>query len=104
MLIDLKTERPISLKDACVHPLIVRGHRDKNGAAYSTLWRWHKSGLNGVLLETVRIGSTLCTTEEALIRFFQKLPTGAPLPPVITDKDQKRAHQLAKQRLAAAGI
>lgn len=46
----------------------------------STLYRWASRGLRGVVLETIQIGGTTCTTEEALQRFFDELRiTHAPI-------------------------
>src|SRR5262249_19645915 len=39
----------------------------------SCLFRWAKYGLRGVRLETLRVGGTLCTSREALERFFARL-------------------------------
>ena len=36
-------------------------------------FRWAKHGLRGVRLETIRVGGTLCTSREALERFFARL-------------------------------
>src|SRR5215218_6562183 len=47
----------------------------------TTLWRWSSRGVrarNGqtVRLETIRIGGTTCTSDEALARFFSALSAG----------------------------
>jgi hypothetical protein len=39
----------------------------------ATAFRWAKDGVRGVKLETIRVGGTLCTSVEALQRFFEKL-------------------------------
>jgi hypothetical protein len=39
----------------------------------ATLYRWAKTGCRGVVLETIQIGATKCTSREALERFFEKL-------------------------------
>lgn len=39
----------------------------------STLYRWASNGLKGVVLETVQVGGTTCTSQEALQRFFNCL-------------------------------
>src|SRR3954454_156677 len=39
----------------------------------SCLFRWAKHGLRGARLETLRVGGTLCTSREALERFFARL-------------------------------
>ena len=47
-----------------------------------TLWRWCRRGLRGVSLEYVRVGRKICTTREALLRFFTDLAeTDDPEPP-----------------------
>ena len=69
-MIDMATEKLISLKDACgLLPRRRRGVRPH----FSTLWRWATEGLKGVKLEVIKVGSTLCTSREALQRFFQRL-------------------------------
>jgi Protein of unknown function (DUF1580) len=39
----------------------------------STLFRWSTAGCRGVVLETIQIGGTRCTSREALQRFFERL-------------------------------
>jgi hypothetical protein len=39
----------------------------------STLYRWSQAGCRGVVLETIQIGGTRCTSREALQRFFERL-------------------------------
>lgn len=39
----------------------------------STLYRWATVGCRGVVLETIQIGATRCTSREALQRFFERL-------------------------------
>lgn len=39
----------------------------------STLFRWGQRGLRGVVLETVQVGGTRCTSQSALWRFFAAL-------------------------------
>jgi hypothetical protein len=50
----------------------------------STAFRWAKHGLRGVRLETIRVGGTLCTSAEALQRFFDALSV-ASAGPMTTD-------------------
>ena len=42
-------------------------------AHISTLYRWATAGCKGVVLETIQIGGTRCTSREALQRFFERL-------------------------------
>jgi hypothetical protein len=39
----------------------------------STIYRWHLRGIGGICLEAFRVGGTLCTSVEALQRFFDRL-------------------------------
>ena len=39
----------------------------------STLFRWSTAGCRGVVLETIQVGGTRCTSREALQRFFERL-------------------------------
>ena len=41
--------------------------------AVCTLWRWCRKGLRDVYLDCVRVGRKICTTREALLRFFTDL-------------------------------
>jgi Protein of unknown function (DUF1580) len=50
-----------------------RPGRDKAAVNRSTIYRWAKGGVDGIQLETIRIGNSLCTTEKALLQFFGKL-------------------------------
>jgi hypothetical protein len=70
----------------------------------STLYRWAMGGRRGVRLETVRVGDTLCTSETALRRFFERISSGDPAQDDPTPSQQRRAHERAQRELAAAGI
>ena len=39
----------------------------------STMYRWATVGCKGIVLETIQIGGTRCTSREALQRFFERL-------------------------------
>lgn len=69
-MIDIATEELLTLKDAC--HLLPRRRRGRK-PSFSTIWRWALHGVRGVQLETLRVGSTLCTSRESLQRFFAKL-------------------------------
>lgn len=64
------------------------------------LWRWVHKGVNGVRLETVRIGGRQFSTEAALTRFFelQNVP-----PEQVQDAPEGRTPETAG-KLAAAGL
>jgi len=69
-MIDIATEELLALKD--VSALLPRRRKGRR-PTFSCVWRWATTGCRGVKLETVRIGSTLCTTRGALQRFFRCL-------------------------------
>jgi hypothetical protein len=41
----------------------------------STLYRWATVGCRGIVLETIQIGGTRCTSREGMQRFFERLST-----------------------------
>jgi hypothetical protein len=47
--------------------------KDGKRIALSTVYRWTMGGTGGVKLETLKVGGTLCTSVEALQRFFNGL-------------------------------
>lgn len=59
----------ITLTEATKHLPLIDGHK----VAVCTLWRWCRRGLRGVCLEYVRVGRKICTTRQALLRFFTAL-------------------------------
>jgi hypothetical protein len=70
----------------------------------ATFYRWAKTGHRGVFLETIRVGGTLCTSVEALQRFFEAL-TGTDQPYVQSRKRfQSRPIEQIEQKLDDAGI
>lgn len=66
---DLKHEEVISLSDACRVIPPINGKKTHP----STIWRWCRKGIRGVCLEYVRVGRRMCTSREALGRFFKAL-------------------------------
>jgi hypothetical protein len=68
-LIDMTTEELISLPDAAARLPLRRG-RPVNLA---TLYRWTTCGVKGVVLESIQIGGTRCTSVEAMQHFFDQL-------------------------------
>jgi hypothetical protein len=71
----------------------------------STIWRWHRSGVKGVRLETVVVGSRRYTSREAIQRFIERTTAAADghhrlsLP-----KSGERSLAAAERELDAAGI
>ena len=78
MTIRIETETPIPLAQVAHLPCIPR-RRGKTGRLHpSTVWRWALKGVRGVRLEVVRVGGTLCTSAQALQRFFDRLADATP--------------------------
>lgn len=64
------TEEVLTLREAAHRlPRRASGRR----LHHATLYRWATDGLRGVRLETIQVGGTLCTSIEALQRFFEEL-------------------------------
>lgn len=62
--LDLLTEDTITLNEAC---------KELPGNPHvSTLWRWKDRGVDGVKLETIKIGTKHFTSRQALTRFLEK--------------------------------
>jgi len=106
-MIDLAKEELITLKDICqVLPRRRRGRKP----AFSTVWRWSLHGVRGVKLETLRVGGTLCTSREAVQRFFEQLSALDDAPPpeqqaaYRTPARRQRAIEAAERELEKKGI
>lgn len=72
-MIDVRIEKVIILAAAA---LLVPRRRAGRKCSVSTVYRWTSTGCRGIVLESIQIGATRCTSEEALARFFQKLTSG----------------------------
>jgi hypothetical protein len=70
MPINTRIEELISLADAArLLPARRRGKKPH----ISCLYRWTTTGCRGVVLESVMVGGTRCTSREALTRFIAAL-------------------------------
>jgi hypothetical protein len=96
MAIDISTEALISLRDASrLLPARRRGKRPH----LSCLYRWTTVGCRGVVLESLNVGATRCTTREALRRFF-----GALSAPQAPPQETGSRHDDAEKALDELGI
>lgn len=77
-MIDIRAEKIFPLSQIAKRDELPRRRLGKP-LNVATLYRWAKTGVRGVRLETLRVGGTLCTSIEALQRFFVALAS-APLP------------------------
>jgi hypothetical protein len=83
MAIDPLTEKLRSFAEAAQRLPALRGGKPVNP---STLWRWTTRGIrcrDGLLvrLESIKIGGTTCTSDQALLRFFRALSADDLQPP-----------------------
>ena len=69
-MICLSTEEVLTIPDACARLPRRRAGKRPHPA---TLYRWAHDGVHGHHLETLQVGGTLCTSIEALQRFFERL-------------------------------
>lgn len=90
-------EKPISLsKAAQIY--------DKH---LSTVHRWRLRGVNGIRLETWRIGGRRVTSRAALARFHARVTAaadGQPTPSTESNKAREQWRQRVEAQLAAEGI
>ena len=90
---DPRYESPISLREACKLKFL---HRDGKRPHLATLYRWATRGCRGIRLETLTIGGTMCTSEDALLRFIRRLSGhDAALPPSAS-RTRQRAIETAE--------
>jgi hypothetical protein len=105
-MIDPLTESPVSLTQAAKLDCFPE-RRAGSRINVATLYRWSTIGCRGVVLETIQIGSTRCTSREALGRFFRALTdqaAGKPAVATSTPAERQRQIRAAQARLAAAGV
>lgn len=101
MAIDPSTEALLSLTEAAKQLPSRRGGKRPH---VSCLYRWTKTGCKGVILESIQVGGTRCTSREALARFFQALTqAGVPAPDQSPTRRRRDVDQ-AEAELAEAGI
>lgn len=102
-MIDVLTETVITLNEARkLLPALRRGKKPH----VSTLWRWSLHGVKGVVLETVSVGGTRCTSREALQRFLETLNRDqrSPVEHRRTSRDREAAIRRAEEELRRYGI
>lgn len=101
-MIDLATETVISLTEATKH---LPRRRAGKKPHVTCLYRWTTAGCRGVVLESIQVGGTRCTSVEAIQRFIERLTNGnAAAPTVRTSRKREQQIDAAERRLAAVGI
>jgi len=104
-MIDPTRETLISLSQAAKGLPRRRGGKRPH---ISCIYRWTTTGCRGVVLESVQVGGTRCTSQEALARFFRRLTeqtgTSQSLPPSArTPARRRRATEQAVRELEREG-
>ena len=107
-MIDTMKEELLSMSEAAKVCPAIDGKRPHSGS----IWRWTSKGVGGVLLEHVRVGRRVCTSREALDRFFNRLAETPPpqrtqtVPRTRgrTPKERERAIAAAREGLIKRGI
>jgi hypothetical protein len=69
-MIDPATEELLTL---CQAAKLIPSARKGKKTSPSTLFRWTSRGLQGIRLETIKVGGARRTSKEALTRFYQAL-------------------------------
>jgi hypothetical protein len=83
----------------------IPGRRPGKTISRSTLERWRTKGARGIVLRTARVGTTICTCDQWLKDFFEKLNAGqapAHAVDVRTPTQRERAANQARKALEAA--
>lgn len=103
-MINPNEEQLLSLADAARNlPRRRRGKRPH----ISTVYRWTTHGCKGVVLDSVQIGGTRCTSHEALARFFSALTAQADVgrrDSAEPSPNRRQAIEKARESLRRAGI
>jgi len=100
MAIDILGEKIITLKQAAEKiPQRRRGKRPH----ISCIYRWTTHGLRGVILKSIQIGGTRCTSEEALARFFERLTYADSNPQARSLAKRRRDSDSADRKLRELG-
>jgi hypothetical protein len=102
MRIESELEDLITLREAA--RLLPRRRRGKK-PHISCLYRWTTTGCRGVVLESVSVGGTRCTSRGALSRFFSRLSiadAGGGSRPVLDTRQQHLDR--VERELAGEGI
>ena len=109
-MIDSSKEKLLSMSEAAKACPAIDGKRPHSGS----IWRWTSKGVRGVQLEHVRVGRRVCTSREALDRFFNALVQTPPptleqsprsnKPKGRTESEREKAIAAARKRLASRGV
>jgi len=97
-MIDPMTETVISLTEAAK---MLPARRMGKRPHVSCLYRWTQTGCRGVILESIQIGGTRCTSKEKMAIFFQELSGGGKVVASETPAGRQRRRERDVQRANA---
>lgn len=106
-MIDIQAEQVFALSEGPNRLEVER--RGGKRIHRATFFRWARNGIRGVRLETIRVGGSLCTSAEALARFFARLSDESPgqgTPARVAPPPRERSRQIARtdRELDALGV
>ena len=101
-MIDPLVERVVSLNDAAKSCPTRRRSKKPH---VSCMYRWTTTGCKGVILESIQIGGTRFTSQEALARFFQRLTLEARPSAIVAPRPLSgEEHATLQQELDSRGL
>ena len=101
-MIDIQSEQVVSLTDATK---VIPKRRGGKRPHVATIYRWAQCGHRGVILVTLQVGGTKCTSIEALQRFFERLSgTTQPVQEFVTTAAKAKRQQAVDRGLDAEGL
>ena len=101
-MIDLQSEAPLTLNQARGLPYL-KG-RNGNNISLCTMNRWRTRGVGGIILESAKVGGTIVTTAEAVLRFVERLSDPDRALPTQPKFQRQAAINSANTKLDKAGI
>lgn len=101
-MIDLQNETPLTLNQARRLPYL-KG-RNGNNISLCTMSRWRTRGIGGIILESAKVGGTVVTTAEAVLRFVERLSIADHVEPTRPAARRTAAICAANNKLDKAGI
>ncbi len=99
-MIDPLTEQIVSLPEGAK---FCPERRSGKKPHVSCLYRWTNTGCKGVVLESLQVGGTRCTSLEAMARFFNRLTAAANCGPAQSYTSEQELEAVEKE-LKAEGI
>jgi hypothetical protein len=106
-MIDVTNEKLIPLSSVPKLPWMPRRRGDTT-LNVSTVWRWATAGLvrgaRTIKLETLSVGEVRCTSEAALLRFFERLDQPNATQSSQTPTQKNRAVKRATSACEALGV